>query len=255
MSFVGIHRYAYSSIRPPTPNLTDVGLGLAPGATVAVYLHGTNTLAALYTDQVGMNPLANPFVSDANAFYAYYVDPTLGDVDEQLSGTGIVTPYTLSSVLNLDPRVGGTSADLTALTAALAAETTAREAADLAITQSGTSYPLGGSVQSGQFLSAQGPVFDRIRVTIDGDLFPDYVLTVRFNGKTDDAGTSVQPTLRNITTSANVGTGTVVTSTVLVSQSFTATLAAGVNVYELDLIPGNNAAAVYGNGYIELAVP
>src|SRR5579863_10684883 len=129
----GIHRYAYASARPVTPNTTLAPLGLAPGSTVTVYDTGTLTLASLFTDQALSHALGNPLTTDVNAFYQYFVDPSLGDLDEQFSGTGIPTPYTLSEVLNLDPRTASGGGSIATLTAALAAETAAREAAYAAI--------------------------------------------------------------------------------------------------------------------------
>src|SRR5262249_23870894 len=119
----GIHRGAYSSARPTTPNTTLAPLGNAPGATVGVYLTGTGTLASLFTSGGLPTPLATPSPPDDNAYYQYFVDPATGDLDEHFSGTGIAAPYTLTRVLNLDPRITATAGDVATLTAALATET------------------------------------------------------------------------------------------------------------------------------------
>ena len=248
----GIHRWGYTFNRPTTPNLTDQPLGVAPMATVAVYLTGTLTLASLYTNAALSNPLSNPLTSDVNGFYAYYVDPSLGDVDEQFSGTGITTPYTLTAVLDLDPRVASGAASIVTLTANLATETTNREAADLVLQEVGVRYPLGGSIESGQTDASTVDAFDNVVITIDGTLMAAYTLTVFAQVWTANAGTTVQPILENLTTATVAGSGTASGATTPTTQSFAATLAPGVNQYKLRLVPSNGSNAVYGNAYAAL---
>ena len=281
----GIHRYAYSEARPTTPNTTEAPLGLAPGATVDVYLTGSFTHAALFTDQALTTPLANPFTSDVNAFYAYFVDPALGDVDEAFSGTGIVTPYTLAKVICLDPRVGGSAGDITALQAALSTETSNRIAADntlqaninteaatraaadstlttnlnaeianrtaaiAALTAIGTAYDLGGSLSDGQASAAQMPAYNRRVVSIDGTKYAGYTLTVVATCYTSNAGTTIQPILRNLTNATNAGVGAATAVVTPTLQTFTATITAGVNLYELEGLASNATNPVYWSGY------
>ncbi len=247
----GIHRYSYSSARPPTPNTTLAPLGNAPGATVEVFLTGGPTPASLFTNQALSNPLANPFVSDVNAFYAYYVDPTLGDVDEQFSGTGIITPYTLSAVLDLDPRVGNTAGDVTALAAVVAAETAARIAADLAIEQTGMAIPLGGSLSQGIL---QGTRFTAVDAPIVNcpPLYTGAAGIVYATLRTDNAATSVTAYLRDLTAAADVGNSTAVVAIVNTLVTFAVTLTAG-HQYQLQLIGSNATNAVYGKGYLGVA--
>src|ERR1700691_4754985 len=93
----GLNRiWGYAYVRPSTPNVANQSLGLAPGATVAVYLAGTSTPAAIYADVNGLTPLSNPFLADINAYWNFYV--TNERVDVQLSGAGILAPYTLGDV-------------------------------------------------------------------------------------------------------------------------------------------------------------
>jgi hypothetical protein len=228
-------------------------LGLAPGATVHVYLTGTGTLASLFTNAALSNPLANPFTTDVNAFYAYFVDPANGDLDEQFSGTGIVTPYTLADVLNLDPRVGAGGGDIATLQAELDAETAARQAADLAIEQAGFMIPLGGSLSQGQSIAVQTAVVDGIVVTIP-TLPSGYTATVEATLRTDDAGTSVTAILRDLTAAANVGSSTAVNSTTNVTQTFAVTLIAG-HQYALQRSANNDTNGTYVNGVIHVQHP
>lgn len=241
----GIHRYAYVRDRPAGE--------VAPGATVAVYRTGTGTLASLFTDQALTAPLANPFVCDANAFYQYFADPAVADLDEQYSGTGITTPFTIPRVLDLDPRVGANQGSVAVVAADLATEIADRQAADLAIQQAGVRYPLGGSISVGQKNATRVDVIDAIVITIDGTRFAGYVLTVFTMVKTDDAGTTVTPILRNTTSAADAGTGSASASTAVATQNFTATIAAGVNQYKLQLLPSDGNAFIYGEGYAQLA--
>lgn len=66
-----------------------------PGATVTVYVGGTTTLATIYSDS-SLTPQANPFTADSNAFWSFYAGD--GDYDVRFSGTGIVTPWTISGM-------------------------------------------------------------------------------------------------------------------------------------------------------------
>ncbi len=252
---MNIHRGAYASARPALPNTTTAPLGLAPGCTVTVFLTGTVTLAALSTDAAGLFPLANPFVADANGFYEYFYNQAGGDLDEQFSGTGITSPYTLTMVLGLDPTLPALAITVAGLQVSLTAEIAARIAGDLALQRVGVRYPLGGSVQNGLEDASRMDVYDAQVITIDGGLFNGYVLTVFFQGKTDDAGTSFQPVLRNVTNATDAGSGSVSVSTALQTQSFTATIDPAVCQYKLQLEPGNGASFVYGEAYCELSFP
>jgi len=279
----GIHRWAYAQDRPA---LTSVNPPLlAPGSTVSVFLTGTGTLASLFTNATLTTPLANPFTVPSNAFYAYYADPTVGDLDEQFSGVGITTPYTLTAVLDLDPRITATAGDVGTLEADIAAETAARIAADAtlqanidaeattraaadttlqnninaeattraaaitAILAAGVAYDLGGDLVVGLASATQVPANNRRVVRLNGTTFAGYTLTVVAVCYTQNAGTSVQPILRNLTTAANAGSGSAAVATSPTVQTFTATIAAGVNDYELQILPSNATNFVFASGY------
>jgi hypothetical protein len=249
----GIHRSGYSVNRPVLA--AGAPLTLAPGATVSVFDTGTATLSSLFTDQALTNPLANPFVTDANAYYDYWANPSTGDVDEQFSGTGIDSPYAVTHVLGLDPRFAGVDTDVADLVVALAQEVNDRAAGDSALQAIGVRYPLGGSIQSGVQSAARIDVIDAVLITIDGDKFEGYTLKVFVTVKTDDAATSVTPVLRNVTTAADAGTGTASVSTSAEDQEFDATIAAGINQYKLQIEPENDDFFLYALGYCELSAP
>ncbi len=248
----GIHRSSYSSARPIQPNTTLAPLGLSPGTTIDVFLTGLATRAGLFTDAALINVLANPFVSDANAFYSYYVDPSAGDVDEQFSGAGIPSPYTLTAVLDLDPRLVSSSATIASLQGQITTEVAARIAADAAITAAGVPYDLGGSLTDGLQNGSQMVAYNRRILSIDGTLFAGYTATAVIAVYTSNAGTSVQAIMRNLTTAANVGSSSPSTALTPTIVSFTFPLVAGVNLYDLELLAGNASAFVYGSGYVQL---
>ena len=253
----GIHRYSYTFLTAPIPGLVPLFSPLvpAPGTTVAVFATGTSTPASLFTDNGLTMPLSNPFVSDSNAFYQYFVDPTFGDVDEQFSGPGILTPYTLPQVLDLDPRILATTGNVTGLQAALTAEITLRAAQVLALQQIGVRYPLGGSLVEGLEGTGTLDVFNPILVTVNGTQFPGYTMTVVVEGYSADGIVTVTPSLYNLTTATVAGTGTAIAASTRTAQSFTATIASGVNQYLLQLTPSAGTQFVYLNGYVSIAHP
>ena len=70
----------------------------ALGATIAVYLTGTLTLAPLFSDNLATpTPKSNPFTADATSGFFYFYTH-LPSVDIRFSGGGIVTPYTWGDV-------------------------------------------------------------------------------------------------------------------------------------------------------------
>lgn len=74
-----------------------------PSCTVTVYLHGTGTLATIFSNATG-TPLANPFTANTDGSWQFYLAAT--SVDITMSGAGISAPFTLSDVL---PNGGGGS--------------------------------------------------------------------------------------------------------------------------------------------------
>lgn len=67
-----------------------------PGCSIAVYQPGTTTLASLFSNILGTVPKANPFLADPNGNYQYFA--ATGVYDENFTGQGIVTAFTLSNV-------------------------------------------------------------------------------------------------------------------------------------------------------------
>lgn len=78
-----------------------------PLCTIDVYLTGTTTHANIYSDNTE-TVKANPFFAGSDASYFFYADN--GRYDIKFSGTGIVTPFTLSDILISDITNSGGSA-------------------------------------------------------------------------------------------------------------------------------------------------
>ena len=68
-----------------------------PSCTITVFQTGTLTLATIWTNAGGATPQANPFTAGADGTYGFF--STAGDVvDVRISGAGVTTPFTISSV-------------------------------------------------------------------------------------------------------------------------------------------------------------
>src|SRR5882724_5514609 len=67
-----------------------------PLCTVTVYNTGTLTITPIFSDSDGVTPKANPFTSELDASFAFYVPN--GHYDIHFSGTGIDDPFTLSDI-------------------------------------------------------------------------------------------------------------------------------------------------------------
>lgn len=63
---------------------------LLPGASVDVFVHGSQERAVLFSDSAGNMPLSNPFLADANARVFFY--STTNRIDIQISRYGYVAP-------------------------------------------------------------------------------------------------------------------------------------------------------------------
>jgi hypothetical protein len=96
-----------------------------PACTVTVYLHGTVTLATIYSDNaVTPTPLANPFTASSTGLWQFYAAD--GNYDVVMSGAGFPSPFTLNNLYissgNVFPNFGakcdGTTNDAAALNAA-----------------------------------------------------------------------------------------------------------------------------------------
>lgn len=199
----------------------------APAATVTVYDAGTVNLATIYGDNLNPpTPQGNPFAADANGFFAFY--GANGRYDVRQADGGIVTPFTWGDVL---------LQDLVGFAASI-----------------GAAFPLGGSLSVGVSHNALVPVINPLTVPLNGDT-PGVAVRVISTLRTESAGTAVTPVLRNLTLGVDVALGVATTSLVNATQSFAGVLAAGDNDYQLQLLPANGNAYVYGLGYLVLYVP
>lgn len=75
-----------------------------PNSTVTVYNTGTLTLASIFTNETG-TPKSNPFTAGSDASYSFYVAP--GRYDINFSGTGIISPFTISDIFVATGSGGG----------------------------------------------------------------------------------------------------------------------------------------------------
>jgi hypothetical protein len=86
---------------------TTVVEGSYPLCTVSVYLHGSGTLASIYSDN-GVTPLANPFTANSNGQFTFYAANNRYDVTlSNNSGSGPASPITIPDILLNDPAGGG----------------------------------------------------------------------------------------------------------------------------------------------------
>jgi hypothetical protein len=67
-----------------------------PACTITVYVHGTINLASLFSDAQGQFPLANPFSAASTGTFGFYA--ANGRYDVNLSGGGIIVPFTITDV-------------------------------------------------------------------------------------------------------------------------------------------------------------
>lgn len=78
--------------------------GGSASCTVTVYLHGTVSLATIYSDNNATpTPLANPFTATSAGAWSFYA--ANGRYDVVLSGTGFASPFTINDVLYNDPNI------------------------------------------------------------------------------------------------------------------------------------------------------
>lgn len=66
-----------------------------PSCTITVYQTGTLTLASIFSDEIGTIK-SNPFTANLDASWFFYI--ASGRYDIKFSGTGIITPFTVSDV-------------------------------------------------------------------------------------------------------------------------------------------------------------
>lgn len=80
---------------------SNVVQGSFPGATVTVYIHGSNpaTLATIYSDDnPSPTPLANPFTANLDGTWGFYADS--GRYDVVFSGGTLSAPFTIEDLTN-----------------------------------------------------------------------------------------------------------------------------------------------------------
>lgn len=75
---------------------TTTAIRSFPLSTITVYYTGTTNLVPIFTDAAGTIAKSNPFVSNSDASFGFYV--AAGRYDLRFSGTGITTPFTLSDI-------------------------------------------------------------------------------------------------------------------------------------------------------------
>lgn len=80
---------------------SNVVQGSFPGATVSVYIHGSNpaTLATIYSDDnPSPTPLANPFTANSDGTWGFYA--ASGRYDVVFSGGDLPSPFTIPDLTN-----------------------------------------------------------------------------------------------------------------------------------------------------------
>ncbi len=111
---------------------------------------------------------------------------------------------------------------------------------------------LGGSKYRGQRVTSYTEVPDSRHPTIDGTNAAGFTAIARVERFTENAATSVQARVQNLTAATTAGTGTSSTSTTPAEETFAVTIATGANRYELQHIGGNANADIFSNGVIEI---
>lgn len=119
-------------------------------------------------------------------------------------------------------------------------------------------YPLGGSRNVALQHNAVIEAYDYLDIEIDGTDLQNFTAQARVEVRVENAGLSVTPSIRNVTDSADVGTGLACVATAAdysgtnQKQTITVTLASGVKKYRLRFTPTNNTYYFVGIGYIEV---
>lgn len=129
----------------------------------------------------------------------------------------------------------------------------------LSVVSSRLQHFLGGSrTQSVPQVAAAQDAIDWIDVEIDGTLLSGLTIQARVEVRSAAAGTSVTPTVRNMTDSTTAGTGVSCSATAAdysgtnQKQTIALTIASGIKKYRLQLTPSNTTNPVMGIGYIEI---
>lgn len=117
----------------------------------------------------------------------------------------------------------------------------------------GAGWDLGGEETTGLLtgVATWMAVSGAREFTIDGDNLGGLTLEVVLHYYTTSAATAVQLRVRNTTDSTTAATGTSSTSTTLVKEVVTVTMASGNKVYRLEAL-GDATNPVIGWGYLRL---
>lgn len=115
-------------------------------------------------------------------------------------------------------------------------------------------YPLGGDSVTGISSASYVPVNSYLSHTLNGDSLGGMTIDAVVYYKTANAATSVTVRLRNTTDSSNAATGTLSTSTTVVEEVLTVTLASGAKAYRLEVTGSDALNAVYAWGYLRVRV-
>jgi hypothetical protein len=116
-------------------------------------------------------------------------------------------------------------------------------------------HDLGGSRENSINFNGTFDVYDFRDVEIDSTNLGGLSVRARVEGKTENAGTSVTPRVRNITDATTLVTGTAITSLTFVEQLLVMTpLVAGTKKYRLQGTTNNATNDVYLFGLVETYV-
>lgn len=216
---------ALLGIRKVTPvavNFVTDTDGFAPGQLVTVALANRNLTTADYLVQSVSGTVVDGFLRYA------------------VSATSVA--YAMDSWLATYRQWSGSSVSSTPLS--------------LAATGGGAhvTYTLGGSttVSVSHATPTWTEVANGFTARIDGSVYAGRVVIALVKVKAEDAGIQVTPRIYNATTAAVAGTGSAATGAAWSAwQPITLTIAAGVNDYVLQLLPGTANKGVYGYGFVE----
>lgn len=115
--------------------------------------------------------------------------------------------------------------------------------------------PLGGARHLGILGSGTHDAPEYVNLTLDGSVLAGFTVQARIEVKTEDAGTTVQPQIFDVTASTVHVAGTPTTSLVWEEQLLTLTLPGASRQFRLQVVKSNGNAVVYAIGLIEVKSP
>jgi hypothetical protein len=110
---------------------------------------------------------------------------------------------------------------------------------------------LGGSREQGVQGSGSLDPPEFRQVQLDSTNLSGLSIRARVETKTNNAGTSVQPKIRNVTDSTDTVTGSSHTNTTFTEELLAISVVAGTKKYQLQLVTNNANNPVFGFGHIE----